>query len=205
MIKIYFNGRSIAIIPPLSPATEPGGALRIKETDAGELATLAQRFAFEAAPEHLEIEADDMQAAFRAITSQLRVDVAAGALVRNAAGRALLFWRRGAWDMPKGHLEEGETLEQCALREVQEETGLQHLALGKPICTTYHTYRDAEDFVLKESHWFRMTLTAHDEVRVQREEDIETARWCCDSQLQELLKGAYPSIRDVFKADKEIN
>ena len=204
MIKIYFNSRSIAIIQPQSPATEPSGALRIKEAAAGDLATLAQRFAKDAAPEHLEIEACDPQAVFKAITSHLRVDVAAGGLVRDAAGSALLIWRRGAWDMPKGHIEAGETLQQCALREVREETGLEHIALGGPICTTYHTYRDGQDFVLKESHWFRMALTAADEVRVQREEDIEKALWCDESQLQELLKKAYPSIRDVFKADKEI-
>ena len=204
MFKIYFNGRSIAIIPPEAPASGLLGAVRVSEREAGDLATLPERFSQAASPEFLEIESGDPQAAFKALTSQFRVDVAAGGLVRDAAGRALLFWRRGAWDMPKGHIEAGESLEQCALREVQEETGLEHLALGRPICTTYHTYREGQDFVLKESHWFRMTLTAADEVRVQREEDIETARWCDESQLQELLKGAYPSIRDVFKADKEI-
>jgi len=31
----------------------------------------------------------------------------------------------GGWDLPKGHLEEGETIQQAALREVEEEVGLQ--------------------------------------------------------------------------------
>ena len=145
------------------------------------------------------IEAADPDAAFADFSSQLKVEVAAGGLVRNRRGLSLLFFRRGAWDMPKGHQEPGETLEECALREVQEETGLNNLEIGDPICVTYHTWHNPRgEFVLKESHWYNMTLTAREAVKVQTEEDIVRYRWCGSCRLKCLLKKAYPSIRDVF-------
>ena len=150
----------------------------------------------------LVVEADDPDATFAQLISGLKVEVAAGGLVRNRRGRALLFWRRGAWDMPKGHQEPGETLPQCALREVEEETGLKNLTLGDPICTTYHTYHTKDRFVLKKSHWYKMTAADGQQVKVQTEEDIVKYRWCGPCRLKRLLKKAYPSIRDVFAAEQ---
>ena len=49
---------------------------------------------------------------------------AGGGMVFNPIGELLMMLRRGQWDMPKGKLDEGETIEACALREVEEETGI---------------------------------------------------------------------------------
>jgi len=62
---------------------------------------------------------------------------AAGAVVRDDAGRVLLVLRAhapevGRWTIPGGHVEPGETLEQCARREVHEETGLE-IAIGREL------------------------------------------------------------------------
>ncbi|HCZ22126.1 MAG TPA: NUDIX hydrolase, partial [Rikenellaceae bacterium] len=46
----------------------------------------------------------------------------------------------GLWDLPKGHREEGEDIRTTALREVQEETGVDELKLGRLICVTDHCY-----------------------------------------------------------------
>ena len=65
-----------------------------------------------------------------------RVDeVSAGGLVIDSTGtKGLLIGRRDLkdqtrerllWSLPKGHIEEGETPEQAAIREVQEETGIE--------------------------------------------------------------------------------
>ena len=56
--------------------------------------------------------------------------IAAGGLVTNDKNELLIMFRRGKWDLPKGKLDEGETIEACALREVREETGIEHLELA---------------------------------------------------------------------------
>jgi len=69
----------------------------------------------------------------------------------------MLIFRRGKWDLPKGKLDPGETLETCALREVQEETGVSNVKLEKFIGITQHTYFDKHigKEVLKETHWYK--------------------------------------------------
>ena len=55
--------------------------------------------------------------------------LAAGGLVTNAQGEILWIFRRGFWDLPKGKLDDGETIQSCAIREVEEETGIQNIKL----------------------------------------------------------------------------
>ena len=202
MYKVYFSNRSVEIVPAGSVAGYNDGRVYYKYQQGDDLSQLPLWFEKADDIDALVIEADSPGTAFDEFISALKREVAAGGVIGNGKGQTLLFWRRGAWDMPKGHQEPGETLEECALREVQEETGLTHIALGEPICVTYHTYHRGGNFVLKESHWYRMDLTEPEKVKVQAEEDIERASWCGPTRLPRLLRHAYPSIRDVFAAIK---
>src|SRR4030095_3659462 len=83
---------------------------------------------------------------------------AAGGLVLNEKKEILLILRRGKWDMPKGKLDKGEKLEDCAIREVEEETGLKKVELISPLTITYHTYHEGTKYILKESHWYQMKV-----------------------------------------------
>ncbi|MEO3781378.1 NUDIX domain-containing protein [Micromonospora sp. B11E3] len=58
--------------------------------------------------------------------------VGARAVVRDNAGRLLLIRRsdNGQWAMPAGAMELGESIADCAVREVREETGLRALRVG---------------------------------------------------------------------------
>ncbi|MBR5034879.1 MAG: NUDIX domain-containing protein [Bacteroidales bacterium] len=202
MYKVYFADRSIAVVPSGFKEDLDSDEVYYKAQPSDDLAQLPFWFEKTDDIENLVVEADDIDGAFGQLISGLKVEVAAGGLIRNRRGRALLFLRRGAWDMPKGHQEAGESLSQCALREVEEETGLKNLTLGEPICTTYHTYHNKDKFVLKESHWYKMTAADGQKVKVQTEEDIVKARWCGPWRLKRLLRKAYPSIRDVFAAEQ---
>lgn len=125
---------------------------------------------------------------------------AAGGLVTNNKGEFLLIRRSGLWDLPKGHQEPGEDLEITALREVEEETGLGDLQLGKFIRVTDHTYFRNERWHLKHTWWYSMTYTGTDTPVPQCEEDITEVRWVAKSDLPVFLTQTYATIVEVFRS-----
>ena len=66
----------------------------------------------------------DPGAAFGAFAAEFALIEAAGGVVVNDCGQWLMIRRNGRWDLPKGHLECGERIEECAAREIEEETGV---------------------------------------------------------------------------------
>ena len=124
---------------------------------------------------------------------------AAGGLIKNKKGEILLIFRRGKWDLPKGKLDEDETIEECAKREVQEETGLQKLETGKLIEITYHTYVQFGKHILKESHWYAMKATGNEPLIPQTEEDITEIVWVKKEDLKKYLSNTFPAIVDILK------
>lgn len=140
----------------------------------------------------------DLEALKKQFFKKFTRHVAAGGLALNPDGELLLIYRKGFWDLPKGHLEKGETLEECALREVQEETGLLHLRLSYALCTSYHTYEHGTHHILKESHWFVMDAAGSQPLLPQIEEGIERIEWVPIARLKTYLDNAYPSIREVI-------
>ena len=129
---------------------------------------------------------------------------AAGGLVQNNEESFLLIFRRGFWDLPKGKLDAGELIPECAVREVMEETGLQTITLGPFICLTKHEYFDnwLQKEVIKETHWFAMTASALEQETLipQTEEDIEKVEWVPVNKLPQYLLQTYPTIQTVFEA-----
>jgi 8-oxo-dGTP pyrophosphatase MutT (NUDIX family) len=101
---------------------------------------------------------------------------AAGGLVYNANNEVLVIYRRDFWDLPKGKIDKGETPEVAAIREVQEETGLEKIDLIKHIKNTYHTYIHNEKRILKKTYWYAMK-TNELALTPQYSEDIEKAEW----------------------------
>jgi 8-oxo-dGTP pyrophosphatase MutT (NUDIX family) len=125
---------------------------------------------------------------------------AGGGLIRNDDNNILLIFRRGKWDLPKGKLDKGETLEDCAIREVKEETGLTNVSIKSPLLVTYHTYREGTKFIMKESHWYLMKATGKQELVPQTEEDIQEIKWVEEQELRGYFKNTFPSIVDVLEA-----
>lgn len=143
---------------------------------------------------------EDLNKLKKAFWKHFTIIQAGGGLVENEKGEWLLIFRRGKWDLPKGKLDDGETIEQCAVREVQEETGLQTVKLKDKITITYHTYDEYGKHILKESHWYKMKASSKENIVPQTTEDILEINWAKKDQLEKYLQNTYPSIAEVLKA-----
>ncbi len=88
----------------------------------------------------------------------------------------LLIRRNGHWDLPKGKLEEGESIAGCAVREVAEEVGVPPPLVAHGLDATWHSYEMGGQFYAKTTHWFLM-LSSAKRFRPQHEEQIESTRW----------------------------
>lgn len=123
---------------------------------------------------------------------------AAGGLVFNPDGALLMIRRRGFWDLPKGKLEPGESPGQGAVREVEEETGVDGIQLGGHIQDTYHAYYMYEQYVLKRTWWFEMKVTHMPMLIAQTEEDITEVKWILPAEIPGVLHQTYPNIRTIL-------
>lgn len=140
----------------------------------------------------------DLEKLKKSFLKKFEIIQAGGGLVQNENKEVLLIFRRGFWDLPKGKLDKGETMEECAVREVQEETGLKTIKLKKLLTVTYHSYDLGTHHLLKESHWYRMKGKSSEKLEAQTEEDIEQIKWVKREDLPLYAKNTYPSILDVL-------
>lgn len=125
---------------------------------------------------------------------------AGGGFVQNKNKEVLMMFRRGKWDLPKGKLNKNETIEDCALRETEEETGLKNIELISPLITTYHTYHEGTKFILKESSWFKMKVNGEQKLIPQTTEQITKLDWVNKNDLDKYKKNSFPSVIDVLDA-----
>jgi 8-oxo-dGTP pyrophosphatase MutT (NUDIX family) len=151
------------------------------------------------APTSIVLYSDQVEQLWEDFQSCFKILEAAGGYVTNPSGELLVFERRGSWDMPKGKIDAGETPEAAALREVEEETGLQHLTLGPLLCHTWHTYDQKGERILKKTYWYAMQTT-DTTTTPQTEEDIEQIMWVQPAAWLAQKPVVYASIVDVIKA-----
>lgn len=123
---------------------------------------------------------------------------AAGGLVQNN-GCFLWIYRNNTWDLPKGKIEENESITDAALREVKEECGLKGiLEISHKIIVTHHTYQLRGVKILKETHWFFMNFVGEPNTIPQLEEGITEVSWKSKDDSIKLALESYPSILSVF-------
>jgi 8-oxo-dGTP pyrophosphatase MutT (NUDIX family) len=123
---------------------------------------------------------------------------AAGGLVFNKDGDILMIFRNGKWDLPKGKLEIGESIEECAIREVEEECGIVGLDIIEKLLETYHTYNMDGEEVLKKTYWYKMKTDYSAKLIPQLEEGITKVSWVDKDQISKKLKNSYGNISDVL-------
>ena len=143
---------------------------------------------------------NDLEKLKSAFWKKFTIIKAGGGLILNEKKEILFIFRRGKWDLPKGKLDKGETIEECAKREVGEETGLHNVKLGKFLTTTFHTYNESGKHILKESYWYLMNASSKESLLPQLEEQITLLQWQTEKEIPALLNNTFPSIVDVLVA-----
>lgn len=139
----------------------------------------------------MNVYGEEIEEIWEDFTHMFKVVEAAGGIVFNKEEKILFIHRLGKWDLPKGKIEKDESLENAALREVEEETSLKELILEKFINNTFHTYKERNGTrVLKTTYWFKMSYVADAEPKPQVEEGITKVEWKDEDQI----------IEDVFSS-----
>ena len=110
----------------------------------------------------------------------------------------LLIMRNGVWDLPKGKLEEDETIEECAAREVAEEVGVPLPEIIKYLCETYHEYEMNGTKVGKKTYWYAMATDQTEGLSPQREEGISDLRWVHAERALEMV--GYKNLVKVIES-----
>lgn len=130
--------------------------------------------------------------------SRLPLVEAAGGLVQNDKNETLFIFRNGKWDLPKGKTEKGENIEETAIREVEEETGVRGLTITEFLMQTYHIFKRNGEYRLKLTHWYRMETTFEGELLPQYEEDIMEVVWKNETDTKTALENSYENIKLLF-------
>jgi len=140
---------------------------------------------------------DDYEAAKQQILQGFKIVESSGGIVQKE-GQVLMIYRLRRWDLPKGGIEEGETPEQTAVREVMEECNTV-ASIGAPICTTWYTFSKGKKVIIKKVTWFTMECIDDTNKKPQREEGIQKVEWINNQQLPSVLNNTYLSVRYIFK------
>jgi 8-oxo-dGTP pyrophosphatase MutT (NUDIX family) len=198
---IFFKNRALVVTDQEEElrknATQYADAVIVREPATNQLRQIIVKM--QPADQHMVIVTRHVGRVMDELKKLVTTIPAAGGLVYNQNRELLLIFRRGKWDLPKGKLDEGEALEDCALREVEEETGVGHLQLDKPLLLTYHTYLENGELVLKESHWYLMHCGNTPQLVPQTDEDIEKCEWVAARDLIPYLDNTHPSIVEVIR------
>ena len=138
------------------------------------------------------------------VKQEFKIIHAAGGLVFKDQ-KVLLIHRLGCWDLPKGKKEKGENFEICAIREINEECGV-NATIDTKICTTWHSYHSKGKNILKKTKWYQMQCADDSKMGPQIAEGIDRVEWKTIEEAEVLLNmSSYESIIEVLKTYQELS
>ena len=132
------------------------------------------------------------------LKKMFKIIKAAGGVVKNSKDEILFIYRLKKWDLPKGKLDKGETIKECAKREVEEETKVS-VSCGNKIVSTWHTYTRNRKFILKKTTWYKMNSLDDSGMKPQKKENIEKVEWMEHSTINDILLNSYKTLNHVMR------
>ncbi|NJK84729.1 MAG: NUDIX domain-containing protein [Bacteroidales bacterium] len=150
MYKVFFNDRTIFLTDDFSKNFQVKYGLFYKYRSVEDLQELVSFYNRLKKINSLYIFHHDIEVLRNTFKSCFLNLDAAGGLIKNNKDEYLFIFRRGKWDLPKGKVDQGETIEEAAVREAQEECGIKDVNISAPMLSTYHTYEQEGKFILKK-------------------------------------------------------
>ena len=199
MYKVFFNDRKVILTDDFINNFRHRYGLFYKYRDVEDLKEIIDFFGRLKKIDNLFLfhhDIEELRTVFRSCFKNIN---ASGGLVRNKKNEILVIFRRGVWDLPKGKLGDNEDFQTAAIREVEEECGLQQLEVVRPLLSTYHTYPLNNKLALKKTLWFEMLYKGDSPPKPQTEEDISEVRWMSEDEIPFILENSFQSVIDVFK------
>ena len=123
------------------------------------------------------------------------IRAAGGVVVRAGRIAGVHRPRYDDWSLPKGKLDPGESWEQAALREIEEETGLR-CSLEQELTPA----RYLAGGVPKTVRWWRMAVV--EDLGIEPDHEVDELRWCTPNEATTLLSYDHDRqlVRDVSDA-----
>ncbi|WP_407405995.1 NUDIX hydrolase [Chryseobacterium sp.] len=194
MYKVFVNEKKLLL------SKEPENLEKTLKYDSFTTLEIALDLLQNTSVKELNVYGENLDEIWSEFKKLFRIIEAAGGLVYKPNGDLLFIKRLGKWDLPKGKMEIGESREESAIREIEEETGLRDVVLGQFINTTYHIYIERNgDRVLKFTHWFKMDFDGEDTSKPQIEEGITEVAWKNTSQIEsEVFPSTFKNIQLII-------
>lgn len=150
----------------------------------------------DATAEDLDLGDVDGENLASAIKNIFRQAPAAGGVVI-IDNKFVAIERNGIPDLPKGHIEKGESPEVTALREVEEETGITDLEIIQELPATWHCYLLNDQWTIKKTSWYLMKTASGMKCVPQTEEGITKVYLVDKEGVNEFEKNTFDSLKTL--------
>lgn len=205
MYKVFFNGSSLTLCAEIENSFKDNTHQIVDCKEIGDFMPFVSHLENGDIPENIVFVSSNLKKQWQQFRGQFTEVIAAGGVVVNQRGQMLVIKRLGCWDLPKGKVEKEETIEEAAIREVEEECGISGVRIKKLLGSMFHLYRSPfhagpNNFVLKETFWYEMEYHGEETPQPQYSENIEEVYWMDRNNMSQFFSNTYPNLAELLRS-----
>ena len=202
-IKVFIQDKQIVFAAkPLRVSSREKKSLAVNVENKTEIGLLFDFFIQSEKYSQLVLNGQ-VKKTFNAFCSRFKLIEAAGGVIRNEKNQTLFIYRLKKWDLPKGKIEQNESKRIAAIRECEEECGINGLKIIKELSSSWHMYQLNGEWVLKRTYWYIMKSAFGGKFIPQKEEGITKVVWVDKKNSGKILKQTYPAVVAVIYESRQ--